>query len=342
MTDANTCVLGGDEGLQRLGGRMRMGGSQIWAYVAGILGACSIGLVPFAVGCTTGGWAELDAPQLQPIAVDSANRTVTSAKFFLAWSVRDLSDPEELDILRWAGQPNITNALRRADCGDGDVEYFGNSWAPPDPQIGGPVLVGGGTSGIWQPLSNYGVKISSAASGCGPAANVPVTTTYRFGDHAPAEADMIRITRTFHFGKQVFARSFRPYIARPNDADFNRVLHPDQSGTALVSENVFACPYGCEVSNWNGAWFAAIATAGPRAGQGFLALRRLSPFSVALWVDFDTGSATNASSVIVMPPTSGFAGDMTETEALCFFDSTSWPAAQQARLVLPTGCSVEE
>jgi hypothetical protein len=298
------------------------------------LGAC-------LVNCSTGGFRELDIPSTQAVTIDPAHRTVTSARFFAVWSAREPADPEELDVLQWAGQPSVTSTWRPDVCSNGDVEYFGNSWAPPDPQTGGPVLVGGGSTGTWQPLEAHTVKISSTASGCGPSANVPVTTTYRFADDGES-ADTIRITRTFHFGQKAFARSLRPYMPRANDAAFNRVIHPDQSAKTLVAHDVWTCPYGCQVADWNGSWFATIAPSGRLAGQGLITLRRRSSFPVALWVDFDSGSATSASSVLALAPAAGFTGDVEEAEALCFFDATSWPDAKQLALVLPPGCSVDD
>ncbi|MGA2738679.1 MAG: hypothetical protein ABSG65_14680 [Bryobacteraceae bacterium] len=52
--------------------------------------------------------------------------------------------------LIWMGGSNLTNTYEMDTCGHagpdgGNVQYFGNAWAPPDPQSGGLVLVGGGT-----------------------------------------------------------------------------------------------------------------------------------------------------------------------------------------------------
>jgi len=52
-----------------------------------------------------------------------------------------------------------------------------------------------------------------------------------------------------------------------------------------------------------------------------------------------TGGA-NASSIALIYPAGGWTGVITETQWVCFYDSTSWPAADRAAGELPEGCQV--
>src|SRR5881397_3664267 len=114
--------------------------------------------------------------------IDPTERSVLTPRFFVDWSgsSSNAGDPEEIDVLGWKQGPNLTGTFA-GPCAGGDVEYFGNSWAPPDPQSGGLVLVGAGSSGTWR-RGGRRVVIRSNATGCPASAGVPVKTRYRFAD----------------------------------------------------------------------------------------------------------------------------------------------------------------
>jgi hypothetical protein len=258
---------------------------------------------------------------------------------FVQWSA---SDPEQIDIIKWnptgltGSEPNLTKTFVPGGCNSGDVENFGNSWAPPDPQVGGKVLLGAGTTGTRVAGPDHKVIISSSSTGCIPiSAEVPVKTTYKFW-HGGAPINRMKVDRVFTFTTP-FSNDFRPYIPRLFPvSDFSQVLHPNVSGTNLVTESVLDCPFGCIVTDWDGnntaiSWFAIH---NPSSGHGLIVRRTPSTFPIALWIDYDGGSSTNASSVLALQPSGRFTGRVEEEEFLCFYDSTTWTPS----LRLPPGC----
>jgi hypothetical protein len=259
--------------------------------------------------------------------------TATSENLFVQFSE---TDPERIDVIKWnpdglnGTEANLTNsgASGTAPCHNGDVEYFGNSWAPPDPPTG-KVLVGAGTNGVRVKGPDSKVVISSVSSDCAPiSAGISVNTIYKFWQGGDA-LNKMRVTRSFTFETE-FNRDFRPFIPRFHPiSSFSRVLHPNAAGTMLVSETVGgfgACPFGCVVTDWDGSneatsWFAVHD---PVAGRGVIVKRAPSAYASALWIDWDGASSTNSSSVLLRPPTGGFSGEVTEMETLFFSDATRW------------------
>lgn len=271
----------------------------------------------------------------RPITVDESARTVQSARFFLDFSARRADNPEELAVLQWKGSSNLTESWAIDACTSGVVAHFGNSLIPPDVQRGGAVLVGSGSTGSWK-QEGASIVIRSLASGCAESVPVPVRTRYTFREGIGA--DTIEVERRFDVESSGLDAPFRPYVPRLGWA-FDRVLYPNRAGSALVSENVFACPYGCQRTDWNGRWFAYVASSGPFAGQGMIVRREPSALPADLWVDYDAGStSTNSSSVLLLRPADGFPSPIVERNLLCFFDPSSWSAAEQAALTLPEGC----
>jgi hypothetical protein len=290
-------------------------------------------------------------------------RTVTTNSFAVTWSPDP--DAEAITSIEWAGlgNQNLTNSFAVGSCNGGDVEYFGNSWAPPDPQIGGFVLVGGGTTGqSWtgRTLGNDAARVAvhSDSTGCPPSsASVPVKTTYRFLDEPREDSNTFEVQRSFDFAATPFAHNFRPYIPRftlnlGTGGGFTELIYPVADGT-LTTVSVFNCPVGCTgpiVPAGSNAsplsqpldprknWFVIH---NPANGAGVLVSRHRSfnqdggRTAVQLWVDFDGGSNSNASSFLLLSPNGGFRSRLTEAESLCFFINPAWTAASRT---LPPGC----
>jgi hypothetical protein len=260
--------------------------------------------------------------------LDPGTRTLTTGAFQVQWS---RSDPEEILGLSWKGSPNLTNSWTHPFCPEGgDHEFFGNSWdAQNDFQFR--ALVGWSSTGSWSALGPAGVGIASSASGCFGTSGIPVSTSYRFFTSGN-EANRILVHRTFSFGTTPFAFDFRPYIPRlyPRE-QYGLVIHPNAAGTGLVTEVGNDCEFGCEVTDWDGTWFAVHD---PGSGRGMIVRHAASSIPVALWVDMDGGSQTTASSVLLLQPPGGFTGTVAETESLCFYDPTIWTPS----LLLPSGC----
>jgi hypothetical protein len=270
-----------------------------------------------------------------------------STNFHIEWSDGDPANPEEIDVLQWKGQ-NWTNSWNPGGCGGNSDFYSGNAWAPPDPAAGGIVLVGAGSQGTWtEGVDGLSAVIKSISRGCSSSGQVHVRTKYKLYNAGSARdtirpqcmQDHIWLKRSFAFGAKAFTYDFRPYMPRlyPR-SQFRQVLHPDVTHSVLVTEDANLCEYGCQVSDWDGTWFAIHD---PDNFRGVIVHREASTFAVNLWVDLDGGgSQTNASSVLALQPDGGFTGSVTEVEKLCFYDTTNWSQKKQERLELPLGCRV--
>jgi hypothetical protein len=280
-----------------------------------------IGLTPAAMaasGSFTQGWN----------GTDPDTRTVVAGAFTVQWSA---TDPEEIVALSWKGSPNLTNTWAHPFCPQGgDSEFFGNSWGT-DGGGNFRALVGWGSTGTWGSRGANGVAIASAAnSGCFGTSGIRVETRYQFSDRG-APVNRILVKRTVSFGATPFAFDFRPYIPRLSRSSYTTVVHPDVAGSGLVREIGDSCEFGCEVTNWNGTWFAEHD---PLTGGGMIVRRASSESPAALWIDVDGGSFTTASSVLLLQPAGGFTGTVNEVEFLCFYDAETWTPS----LDLPAGC----
>jgi hypothetical protein len=155
--------------------------------------------------------------------INSNNRTVTTSDFVVTWNTG--TDTEAITSLTWMAGSNLTNTQGLGTCFPsfpGSVEYFGNSYAPPDPWAGGLVLVGGGTTTpagttAWsgQVLSSGAdqVTINSSSTGCPPSsAGINVQTTYTFSNPNAPGTNSFAVQRSFDFTTTTFAHDFRPYM----------------------------------------------------------------------------------------------------------------------------------
>jgi hypothetical protein len=261
--------------------------------------------------------------------INPTTRTATTGAFYVDW---DNTNPEAIVDLRWNGSANLTNTAVVAGCSDA-LEYFGNSWVSENegtPSFVFSSLVGWGTTGTWSSSGHNKVAVQSSSTGCPASAGLDVSTKYQFFDHGPA-VNKIKVQRKFSFGSTPFTYNVRPYIPRLYPLDgYTQVLHPDASGTSLLTEDSSLCDFGCQVTDWNGDWFAIH---NPATGQGMV-VRRGSSTPAALWVDQDGASYTNSSSVLLLAPSGGFTGNVSETEFLCFYDSSTWSPS----LSTPPGC----
>ncbi|MFA5938631.1 MAG: hypothetical protein WC809_04675 [Sinimarinibacterium sp.] len=306
--------------------------------VPGVTAAVIAGL---AIQSTVAG-PNSSEPRLAYTFVDSQLIAVSNVNLRVVWNV---DDPERIDLIQWnpsgltGSEPNLTNAgsTGTPPCHGGDLEYFGNSWAPPDPPSG-KVLIGAGTTGIRERGPDNKIVITSRSTDCPPvSAEVSVSTTYKFWQGG-SPVNRMKVTRSFAFDTAL-DRNFRPFVPRLYPVStYSQVLHPNADGSILLTKSVggSACPFGCIVTDWAGdnavmSWFAIHD---PVGGQGMIVRRTPSSFPVALWIDWDGASFTNASSVIALQPAGGFTGEVEEEEFLCFYDSGSWTPS----LTLPPGC----
>lgn len=259
------------------------------------------------------------------VTVDPIGRTVSSSAFDVAFSA---TNPEEVTSISWNGSVNLT-ATGVTSCGD-PLEYFGNSWAAPD-GIDFKSLVGWGQSGTWAGTSKGALinSASAAASGCYGAIDVPIQTKYQFWDRG-RKVNQIKVSRSFDFGAVSFGQDFRPYIPRLYPmSGFSLVYYPDATGTALLSTASAACPFGCQIGDWDDSWFAMHD---PGTGDGLIVRQAATRYDTDLWVDEDAASSTNSTGVLMLSPAGGFTREVKTNTSLCFY--TGWTPS----LSLPPGC----
>lgn len=307
------------------------------------------------------------AQSVPPAAIDAAARTITTNNFLVAWNTG--VDTEAITTLEWKGGSNLTGTLGLDSCGgvglSGNVVYFGNSLAPPDPQSGGLVLVGGGTVtppgatpwfGQILPSGTAQVTINSNSTNCPPSSSgINVQTTYRFFNPQNSNTNWFQVQRVYDFTSAAFAHDFRPYLARLNlSSGYTEVLYPTPTG-ALAVMNVSNCPFGCTgpvsapgASALSPIWDARqgwFAMHNPATLEGVVVSRvrstipRGGEIAAQLWVDNDAGPPdSNASSVLLLSPPAGFSGGLvTEVETLCFYDAGIWTPS----LIPPLGCRID-
>jgi hypothetical protein len=301
------------------------------------------------------------------VQCDAKTRTCTTPNLSLTWDPYDAEAIDSVTFTSCPSTPSTTNLTQifpsslSSDCNAADVEFFGNSYAPPDPEVGGVVLVGPGTSATSWSVGCMGTNITiksiakkancaSGTAGAAVYAGAPVLTDYTFWNNPNSSCtagrwDRIKVSRTFTFSKP-FTHDFRAYMPRLDLSSFSQVIYPTPGTTTPTTISASLCPYGCTgpTSEPNAAPLSPLwdATAGwfaisDPAGQGVI-VSRLSSGTAQLWVDNDAGSSTNVSSVLLMAPPGGFTGRVQEEELLCFYDSNTWPASMQAIGQLPPGC----
>jgi hypothetical protein len=269
-------------------------------------------------------------PMTSAATIDPQTRTVTSGPFVIRWNQ---DNPEAIAYLSWNGSASLTNPWVHPNCPDGGPhEFFGNSWGMSADSSFTSSPVGWGSTGLWSTHGTTGVDVDAAASDCPGADGIEVDTSYGFFGATPSTG-RIQVERRFFFGDTPFASDLRPYIPRlyPLDA-FTEVRFPNAAGTALVTRHGSDCGLGCRIIDWNGTWFAIHD---PGSGRGLVVRHEPSTHPVALWIDEDGGSYTNATSVALLQTGSGFTGTIVDRQIICFYDSTIWTPS----LALPAGCA---
>ena len=256
---------------------------------------------------------------------------------------------DRLDNLTWsggsgaiAGQNLVANS-GPSSCNGDPNEFFGQSYG--EPEGTNPLIVFAGATAT---LSNQTTtSMTSTTTGsitcsCGNSttADAPATTTYNVFPAGDPNVNEIRISRTIEFSSATPVYSgthgVRGYVARLPIGTYGTVLYPNAAGTAINTASAAACPGDCEESDWNGQWFAD----DNGSGTGMVVFRDSSSTSpVLLAVNYDSDSNSNLTSIVLIQPGAGWKAPVTETEWLCFYDPTTWTAAQRLAGTLPTGCA---
>ncbi|HEY3636728.1 MAG TPA: hypothetical protein VGK90_01155 [Rhizomicrobium sp.] len=252
-------------------------------------------------------------------------------------------DADRVDSISWIDSNGNSTGNLAADsygatdsCND-PYEYFGQAEGEPD-EGSAPLMVTGGEVSTWTGVSDLEGKTATTGFDCN---NNPLSgrtkTTYKLFT-SKKKVNELEVKRKFLFNSrtQEFSNTgLRAYMARLPSTPYSTVLIPDSSGTVQTYDSN-NCGFPCEITDWNGTWFAD----DDGNGNGMVVIRSSSSTAPAIIaIDSDGFSDSNLTSVVLEQPEGGWKSAVTETEYVCFYDSTSWTQTQQAAGQLPLGCS---
>ena len=278
------------------------------------------------------------------ITINTTTHTVTTTKFAVQFGNKTTNppnDPERIDSLTWKNSHGVVSANLAtrggSSCGD-SIEYWGESYASTEGQPPG-LVVGGSTGTFTSPAAGQVTIKTNTSTTCG--SHIPVTTTYTFFGPG-AHVNEVEVTRAVPFGTHHFANpsdeGLRVYVPRLLAGTYNQVLFPDPSHKLVVGALCDNCaPLGS--SAWAGGWFADNSSA---TNTGVLVLRATTDKPGAeLEIDVDSFSGSNNTAIDLPQPAGGWKANITETEFLCFYDTTTWPLSHRQpgkAVTLPAGC----
>ena len=247
---------------------------------------------------------------------------------------------DRMDSITWINSDGVLSGNYVAnggppDCGD-PQEFFGEAYSDSDSFV--LLMVVAGASAKWnQANDTSGTSKTTGKDTCFILSG-KTTTDYSL-DATDAKASEMTIKRTFAFTTDANLNE-RAYAARLPNAVYSTVLYPDSTGT-VQSVDVFNCGAlpNCEISDWNGIWFAD----DDGHGNGMVMIRdKVSTWPAVLGIDYDSFSNSNVTSMVLMRPSDGWTGKkVTEVEHICFYDAKSWPTKKRNAGKLPDGCAVK-
>jgi hypothetical protein len=253
------------------------------------------------------------------------------------------NNADRVDAISWTAsdggvRSNYVAVGGPLHCGD-PQESFGQSYGEPEGTT--PLFVYAGLVSTWKGNKPTKGKTATHATGnCadyGPPSEL-ARTSYKLSN-ANAQINELQVSRTFEFnaGTPVYSgHGVRAYVPRVPLAAYRYVLALNAAGTTLQTFDSAGCGGDCELTDWNGRWFAD----DDGNGNGLLVVRSKSSTAPALLaINNDSFSASNLTSVVLLQPEGGWKAPVTETEYLCFYDLTSWPAASRTAGRLPKGCA---
>lgn len=250
-----------------------------------------------------------------------------------------VEDQDRIDSIAWIDSAGTSTGNLAANgggfCGDA-LEFFGEAYGETEGTSLG--LVVGGTVSTWTapPGALTGTSQTTGTNACVTLGG-KAKTIYTLS-RAANRVNVLRVRRTFTFDSKaaVPRDNLRAYVPRLPIARFAATLVPLGTGS-IETVQATCCGTATEISGWNGKWFAEQDS----TGHGMVVIRdRSSTLGAVLAVDNDSVSASNNTSIVLTLPAGGWSGQATETEWLCFYDGTSWPAARQTTGRLPVGCAV--
>lgn len=273
-------------------------------------------------------------------AMPAAAHELTNGRITAEFATGGSKTMDRLDSLTWINSDGVQTANLVAaggppDCGD-PQEFFGEAYSDSDSFI--LFMVVAGANAKWnQTNDTSGTSKTTGKDTCFTLSG-KTTTDYAL-DVADTKVSEMTIKRVFNFTADANL-NMRAYAARLPDAIYSTVLYPDSTG-AVQSVDVFNCGAlpTCEISDWNGKWFAD----DDGNGNGMVMIRdKVSTWPAVLGIDFDLFSNSNVTSMVLMRPSDGWTGKkVAEVEHMCFYDAKSWPAKKRNAGKLPVGCAVK-
>jgi hypothetical protein len=251
---------------------------------------------------------------------------------FATSSTYTSTDADRVDSITWQGSHGaVSNFVANGGpqhCND-PQEYFGQAYG--DGGSARPYAVVGGTVSKWTGTGSLaGATQVTSLTSCDVTLDAFTHTSYRLSTKTGL-VKTLKITRTFNFKTPLNSDGLRAYVPRLPLSLYPVVLAPDANGVVQTYN-----AGGCGLTNWNGTWFAD----DDGNGNGIVMLRSPTKNRPALVViDNDSFSGSNNTSVALQPPQGGWTGTYTEVEYMCFYDATTWPAAQRNLGKLPKGCT---
>jgi hypothetical protein len=245
------------------------------------------------------------------------------------------ANADRVDAIQWVGSSTVfTNYVANGGplhCND-PQEFFGQAYGDSGLE---PYAVITGTQSKWKAKNALAGKTTvTSTTSCEFTLDALATTAYALSNK-PGLRNTLKITRTFKFKTPDAAGNLRAYVPRLPITPYTTVYAPDQNGI-VQTYNAGGCAGACMLTDWNGTWFAD----DDGAGNGMVVLRSPTKNKPAfVYIDNDSFSASNNTGVTLAKPQSGWTGTYTETEYLCFYDATSWPASARNGGKLPTGCT---
>ncbi|HTT97560.1 MAG TPA: hypothetical protein VMF58_05885 [Rhizomicrobium sp.] len=250
------------------------------------------------------------------------------------------TDSDRVDAISWinsdgATVSNYVTSGGPMHCGD-PQEFFGEAYGDNgDEGVPLPHAVTPGVTSKWKGAKPTAGKTTiSSLETCDDTLDAKTTTNYQIYGKKQAVNSM-RIIRTFKFSRKTSTGNMRVYVPRLPLGTYATVLAPNAAGV-IQSYNVGNCPLNCTITDWNGNWMAD----DDGHGNGMVIFRDPDTNPPAqLTIDYDGYSNSNNSAVTLTMPVDGWAGTVSDTEYLCFYDAKSWPAAKRNAGKLPAGCT---
>ena len=143
------------------------------------------------------------------------------------------------------------------------------------------------------------------------------STAYAVDPGGDPDENEFRVARTLNFTGQTptFANDYvRAYMPALSQTYFI-VNYPNAAGAIVSVDNTQCNSSPCEITNWNGKWFAE----DDDNGNGMVVFRDSKSTTPAeLVILFDSESYTNLTSIGLFQPSGGWTGLVTEVEWVCF------------------------